>query len=159
MLGTAVLCAALLASAACSDGHAGSNGARAPRPIDVCAIVSRDEAAVTVGGTVRNGEPSVANFSEFTCQWQAEDGFGEISVEVRAGDPKRFTEFYEYGDPGEPVEDIGERAEWDDVYGLEVLTQDYFVGVFTVTFSLDDAERQRRSITLAQEVLGRLPSR
>jgi hypothetical protein len=31
--------------------------------------------------------------------------------------------------------------------------------VFTVTFSLDDAERQRRSITLAQEVLGRLPSR
>jgi hypothetical protein len=40
-----------------------------------------------------------------------------------------------------------------------VLTQDYFVGVFTLNPQLADAERRARSVELARTVLGRLPAR
>jgi hypothetical protein len=156
-LRAAFLGALSLTCAACLEDEGGDT--TQAEAIDVCALVSREEAAATLGKTVLEGQRSVANFVQFTCAWDAEDDFGEISVEVRAGDPKRFTEFYEYGDPGEPVQGIGDRAEWDPTYGLEVLTSDYFVQVFTVNFSLDDSERLARSVELAKAVLSRLPAR
>lgn len=156
-LRTASLCVLALTGAACLESEADET--TQAETIDVCAIVSREEAAATLGKAVLEGEPSVSNLVEFTCDWDSEDDFGEISVEVRAGDPKRFTEFYEYGNRGEPVQGIGDRAEWDDTHGLEVLTSDYFVQVFTVNNLLDDSERLARSVDLAKTVLGRLPAR
>ena len=51
----------------------------------------------------------------------AENDLGEISVEVRSGDPDRFTEYDELTE-GEPVDGVGDRAKWDSVQGLELLT-------------------------------------
>ncbi len=121
-----------------------------------CSLVSREEAAETLGLPVLEGVGSVDNFTDSTCQWPSEDDFGEISVEVRSGDPARFTEFYELAE-GESVEGLGDRAKWDGIQGLEVLTSDYYVNVFTINFSVDEAELRQRSITLAQTVLDRLP--
>ena len=118
--------------------------------------MSRQEAAETLGLPVLEGEGSVANLTDSTCRWPSEDGFGEISVGVRSGDPARFTEFYEFTE-GEPVEGLGDRAKWDSTQGLEVLTSDYYVGVFTINFSADEAELRQRSFALAQSVLDRLP--
>jgi hypothetical protein len=105
-----------LAVVACAE-ESGDERTAAASEIDICALVSRDEAAATLGSTVRDGHATVANFTQFTCRWEAEDGFGQISVEVRAGDRQRFTEFYEFGGPAQPVAGLGERAEWDDTQG------------------------------------------
>ncbi|HWC30347.1 MAG TPA: hypothetical protein VG845_09725 [Dehalococcoidia bacterium] len=175
LLGTALIIVPSLALVACGGGDGDESGGTriqdseggsdrdspddAPgeeEAIEICDIVSRDEASEALGRDVLEGEYSVDNFNEATCEWEAEDDFGTISVEVRNGDPERFTEFYEFTD-GEPVQGIGNRAKWDDTQGLEVLTDDYYIGVFTVNFSLSDEERRERSIDLAEQVLDRLP--
>jgi uncharacterized protein DUF3558 len=124
--------------------------------VDPCTIVSREEAAETLGMAVHDGEFTVANFDQGTCRWPSESDFGEISVEVRNGDPARFTEFYE-SDQGEPVEGVGDRAQWFPVQGLQVLTDEYFVGVFTINVSEEETVMRDRSIALAQNLLDRLP--
>ena len=130
------------------------NGSEDVEEINVCELVSKEEAEATLGRPVLDGVPSTADFTEFSCDWNAVDDFGTMTVRVWT-DPARFTEYYELAE-GEPVEGVGNEAKWDDTQGLEVLTDEYYIGVFTVNFSLTDEERQARSVTLAQTVIGRL---
>ena len=52
---------------------------------------------------------------------------------------------------------LGDRAQWFSTQGLQVLSGDYFVGVFTINMSEDEAVMRDRSVALAQMVLDRLP--
>lgn len=148
---------------ACSgeqDGSAVSGSAsgdsRDSEAFDVCAVISREEAGAALGVPVVAGKPNVANFTDFECHWESEDGFGHITIDVRTGTLAARTDWFEYAD-GEPIDGIGDRAKWEEIAGLEVLTTKYEIGVTGLHPQQDRSRRQEIFIELARTVLARLP--
>ena len=133
-----------------------SGDSRASEAFDVCAVISREEAGAVLGVPVVAGKPNVANFTGFECHWESEDGFGHITIDVRTGTLAARTDWFEYAD-GEPIDGIGDRAKWEEVAGLEVLTSKYEIGVTGLHPQQDRSRRQEIFIELARTVLARLP--
>jgi hypothetical protein len=159
----ALLGALSVMSVACSgeqDGSAVSGSASddssAVEAFDACAIITREEAAAALGAPVAPGESSVANFTDYKCHWESEDGFGHITIDVLTGNLAARTDWFEYAD-GQPIDGIGDRAKWDDIAGLEVLTSKYEIGVTGLHPQQDRSRRQEIFTELARTVLARLP--
>jgi hypothetical protein len=124
-------------------------------PVDLCALLTSAEVSEALGESVVE---VVEEHSEpiFGCYWRTEadlqgadfatvqllDGANEVIYGLTAG--------------AEEISGLGQRAQYSDLVGLEVLTSDYYVNVQVSHPDLDEAATREQTLALGQLVIQRL---
>jgi hypothetical protein len=135
-----------------SDDDEGDNDGDGP---DVCSLLTQDEIQEAIGSEVDDGEPTV-NEPFYTCSWFSPEGFDFVTLGVLTGDDESLEFYFELSDDAEPVEGLGERAQFTSFGGLEVLTDNYDVEISVLAEALDDEGVRQAERELAEIVLDRL---
>lgn len=149
------------ASADSGDGDSGddddSGDDASGEDLDVCALITNEEASEALGEEVTPAEPE--NFPPlYSCSYDSENGV--ITITVATGTREEVEEIYSIGTEGyEEVDGVGEQAHWSGspTDTLEVLQDNYDVSVSVFSLGPEELDYKQLSIGLAEDVLGRLP--
>jgi hypothetical protein len=127
-----------------------------PEVPDVCALLTTDEVSEALGAAVGEGEQTNTN-PFFICNWLETDGFASVTLEVLTGSSDSREFYFTLTTDAEELEGLGNAAHYDAaLVGVEVLTEDYLLGLSISSSDLGDDERRESSIELAETALGRL---
>lgn len=135
----------------------GDDGAGGSTDIDACSLLTADEAALTLGADVSDGE-SQDQPPFVGCLWTSTTSFDFVQVSVYQADREGLDVLYALSTTAEPVGGVGDKAQWTGVNkALEVLSGniDLIIEVRATDMSEEDAKFQATG--LAERALGRLP--
>lgn len=128
-------------------------------PIDVCALLPREEAGKILGYTVR-ARPVKRSDGPTECRYAG--GMGTVTVMVGTGTPKAkwdafMKELKESGASLEPAAGIGDGAFFWDAHRLYAHTASYEITVSTSPLPGDEPAKVRaNSIALAKAIIAKL---
>jgi hypothetical protein len=136
------------------DDDGGGGGGNGDVP-DVCALLTTDEVSDALGVPVGEGEQSNTD-PFFICNWLETEAFDSVSLQVLTGDDDSREFYYELTEDAEELDGLGDRAHYDEIIGVEVITDNYLLAVSISSSDLSDDEVRERSIDLAEKALERL---
>jgi hypothetical protein len=122
-----------------------------------CDLMTTEEAGQALGLDVAEGE-FTDNDPFYECDWEAASEFevGSLSVEILTGDDDSREYYYELTTDADEIDGLGERAQFDDLIGLEVILDDINLNISMINFELEDDEVKTRSVALAELLLDRI---
>jgi len=133
------------------DGDDDSGDAR----FDSCELLTADEVSEALGAPVGEGElTDIDPF--FDCSWESEE-FDSVSVSVYLASRPEVEAFFDATEDAEPVEGLGDRAQYSGFGFLEVLKGESNITISLINFDIEDDEKLEILKGLAAKVLERLP--
>ncbi len=130
------------------------DGDRGDPPVDVCDLLTTDEAERTLGDPVDDPAPDNSD-PYFSCTWETEN-FDDVTIEIFAESEQERESYYSATFEPEEISGMGNKAQYTDLIGLEVMTDNYVVTVTIFDFDLDEDEKRDLTLGLGERVLGRL---
>ena len=121
---------------------------------DVCSLLTAREASAATGEAVADGSDN-SDSTSFFCEWTGDRS--NVSLEVVTGTAQERETFFEQHNVGAPIDGLGNRAQFTTVSGVDVLTDEYYVGVTVLSLGFTEDQRKQQSRSLAELVLTRLP--
>jgi hypothetical protein len=122
---------------------------------DLCSLLTPTEIEAATGAAVSEGTLEAEFEPFYSCQWSTES-FDFVSLELFEGDDDERDFYYELTDDAEEVDGLGEKAQYTDLIGLEIMTDDHLLTVSISVSALTEDETFEASRELAEIALGRL---
>jgi hypothetical protein len=139
------------------DDDSGDDGGDPVDDLDVCSLITEEEASAALGEPITSTEPE--NFPPlYSCAYDSENGV--ITLTVATGTRAEVEEIYQIGTEGyEEVSGVGEQAHWSGppTDTLEVLDGNYDVSISVFSLGAEELDYKQLSIDLVEDALGRLP--
>ena len=135
----------------------GGNNGGGDTPVDICGLLTLDEVETALGIPVEEGAPS--NDGDFyACDWAASDEttFSSLTVEFFAGSDSENEYYFDLTGDAEEINGLGDRAQYTDLIGLEILTDHYEIAISLYAFDLEDAVVRTNTLALGQALIARL---
>lgn len=150
------------APTALTTAGATSTGDTAGAPFDPCSVLTAEGAGQALGKPVEEGvridDPTLVPPS-YRCDWieigDTSSAAELVSVEAVPGDQAALDDYYSQLSDAPEVPDLGVRAHYDDLFGLEVMMDGYILAV-TVIADYEPEELRQRTVDLGRIIVDRL---
>jgi len=124
-------------------------------PEDVCGLLTTQEVSAALDAEVDEGV-ATDDGTSFTCDWEDELGLHAMYIDILADSDEANLEYFEATGEAEEIDGLGDRAQYTDLIGLEVLTDHYVVNLRMFAFDLEDDVARERTLALGELVIDRL---